>query len=589
MADKKLDQIIKTSELAFQEGDRRKGNSLVKRVLQTDFTYPAAWELLYKTYGAEMGYEEFKRGFAAKFFPEQAHLLDQPVSQIEPKPSFLSRIVSFFRGLMGKNSEKPLQPVKSAGVTPTTLTSKPQTRVSLHPTPPKPPPTTGTSSSQATARRFHAPPSKPQTPHIGPAPGHTDPTGSSVIPAGSSKTIRVLVVDDVAQTRDTIIRALRFQDNIDVVDMATNGRQGIELAREYRPDVVVMDVNMPDMDGIQATRHIKNEIPETEIIILTVQDDVDYMRQAMMSGARDFLTKPPLIEDLITAVERAGDIAHRQQEKASVALAATQAATATYASGGRIITLYSAKGGAGCTTLASNLAASLHSEDTPVIIVDGDLQFGDVPVYFNIQSQHTVIDLAERADALDLDLVNEVTAEHSSGIRLLAPSKPEYAERVNADQFAKMLDYLSAVFTYIIVDTAHHINDLTLAVLERSDLIVMVTTQDIPSIARTRRFLDLAALLDIDQRRLMPVLNKYSKQVGITAEKVGETLRNEVLAVIPDDRRVVLPSVNRGVPLTLAPDKQPQPVTIALGEFAETVQRRLAELAEMEISLEESG
>jgi len=88
------------------------------------------------------------------------------------------------------------------------------------------------------------------------------------------------VVDDITQTRETVIRSLRFQDDIDVIGTATNGIQAIQTAKQLQPDVIVMDVNMPDMDGITATAAIKRDVPATEIIILTVQDDVDYLRKS---------------------------------------------------------------------------------------------------------------------------------------------------------------------------------------------------------------------------------------------------------------------------------------------------------------------
>ncbi len=121
------------------------------------------------------------------------------------------------------------------------------------------------------------------------------------------------MVDDIAQTRETVIRTLRFQENIEVEGTAMNGVQAIELVKELKPEVVIMDVNMPDMDGITATGIIKREVPYAQVIILTVQDDVDYIRRAMNAGARDFLAKPPVIEELVAAVERAAEFSRREK------------------------------------------------------------------------------------------------------------------------------------------------------------------------------------------------------------------------------------------------------------------------------------
>ena len=133
----------------------------------------------------------------------------------------------------------------------------------------------------------------------------------------SGEKYRVLVVDDISETRENIIRSLLFNDNIEVVGTAANGYQAIELAKKLKPEVVIMDVNMPDMDGIHATATIRREVPSAQVIILTIQDDLDYMRNAMLAGARDFLTKPPMIDELNAAVQRAAIYSRQELEKTS--------------------------------------------------------------------------------------------------------------------------------------------------------------------------------------------------------------------------------------------------------------------------------
>src|SRR3970282_1029880 len=111
--------------------------------------------------------------------------------------------------------------------------------------------------------------------------------------------IKVLIVDVIAQTRENIRKLLQFESDIDVVGMARTGKEGIQLAREAKPNVVLMDINMPDMDGTQATEFIVKEVPSAQIVIVSVQSDTDYLRRAMLAGARDFLPKPPSADELI--------------------------------------------------------------------------------------------------------------------------------------------------------------------------------------------------------------------------------------------------------------------------------------------------
>ncbi|RPH55974.1 MAG: response regulator, partial [Chloroflexi bacterium] len=136
---------------------------------------------------------------------------------------------------------------------------------------------------------------------------------------------RVLVVDDIAETRENVRKLLQFEADIEVAGAARSGREAIQLTEELKPDVVLMDINMPDMDGITATEMIRQRNMVAQIIILSVQGDPNYMRRAMLAGARDFLTKPPMADELISAVRRAGEMA-RQERAKSVQVAAASAA-----------------------------------------------------------------------------------------------------------------------------------------------------------------------------------------------------------------------------------------------------------------------
>ncbi len=398
--------------------------------------------------------------------------------------------------------------------------------------------------------------------------------------------IRVLIVDDVAETRENVRKLLQFESDVEVVGAARSGKEGIQLAQELDPDVILMDINMPDIDGISATESIRQKSPYIQIVILSVQGDQNYMRRAMLAGARDFLTKPPSGDELTSAVRRAGEMARVERNKTAQARVAPvvtgglpiSASAMIGLSQGKIITVYSPKGGTGCTTLAVNLAIALHNEDTRVVLVDGNLQFGDVAVFVNEQGKNTILDIAPRVDELDPDVVEEIMIKHEpSGIRILAsPQRPEQAEKVSADQFSKVLNYLRRLYAYVVVDTAPILTDVTLSAIDSSDAIVLVTTQDIPAIKNARLFLDLLQTMGVDREHIVFTMNKFDKRIAITPERVGENLKQEIRAVIPLDERVVIPAVNRGVPFIL--DNKAQPVGRGVFGLAEAVRTQLASI-----------
>ena len=400
---------------------------------------------------------------------------------------------------------------------------------------------------------------------------------------------RVLIVDDIAETRENIRKLLQFENDMEVVGVARTGKEAIQLAHEAKPDVVLMDINMPDMDGITATEEIRQKLPSVQVVILSVQGEQSYMRRAMLVGARDFLTKPPNADELVAALRRAGKVAHEERSKATQAVPSsrigskqpTLVGALTY---GRLIMIYSPKGGTGCTTLAVNLALALHNEETRAVLVDANFQFGDVAVFLNEQGKNSVLDLVPRAEELDFDIVEEVMVKHAAtGLHILtAPPRPEQAEKIRADQLGKVLHFLRQMYAYIIVDTSSYLNDCVLTILDASDLVVLVTTQDIPSIKDSRLFLDLLHTMGVPPEKIAFVMNRYDKRVSITPEKVSENLKQDIVSVIPLDERVVIPAVNRGVPFVL--ENKTQPAARGIFTLAEMVRSKLVSQEQMETS-----
>lgn len=399
--------------------------------------------------------------------------------------------------------------------------------------------------------------------------------------------IRVLVVDDISETRENIRKLLQFENDIEVAGTARSGKEGIQLAGELDPDVVLMDINMPDVDGITATEEVRRKSPYIQIVILSVQSDQNYMRRAMLAGARDFLTKPPMGDELISAIRRAGEMAHverakdaKQQQLVASSVASGPVAMAGFGSGqkGKIITVYSPKGGTGCTTIAVNLSIALNNEDTRAVLVDANLQFGDVAVFVNEQGKNSILDLAPRVDELDEEVVEEILIKHeASGLRVLAaPQRPEMAERVSADQFSKVLQYLQRMYSYVIVDTSPILTDVILSTIDASDIIVLVTTQEIPAIKNARLFLDLVQTMGISKSHVVFAMNRYDKRIAITPERISENLKHEVAASIPLDEKVAITAVNRGIPFML--DNKSQLIGKGILALAEAVRSRLSVL-----------
>ncbi|MFP3852859.1 MAG: response regulator [Anaerolineales bacterium] len=395
--------------------------------------------------------------------------------------------------------------------------------------------------------------------------------------------IRVLVVDDIAETRENIRKLLQFETDIEVVGAARSGEEALQIGEDLEPDVVLMDINMPDMDGIAVTEALLRDVPYAQVVMLSVQSEADYMRRAMLAGARDFIAKPPSGEELIRTIRVVGERAKEQKEKLAkpvqpvVVPGTGQLGDGTGALEGKLLAVYSPKGGVGCTMLATNLALGLHTSETPAVIVDASLQFGDVSVFMNLQVKNSIVDLAARADELDADYVDGVLMTHDSGLKVLAaPPRPEMADEIQADQVRRVLQFLKQNFAYTIVDTSSDMDDVTLAVLDAADLLVVVATPDIPAIKDSRLLFDLLSVLEFPRERIFFVLNKMERKTGISAEAVSENLKRQVEGKIPSDEQVVASSINKGVPLILG-DKGKVPARNLLDLLGTIRQRLVAE------------
>jgi DNA-binding NarL/FixJ family response regulator len=120
-----------------------------------------------------------------------------------------------------------------------------------------------------------------------------------------SRKIRVLIVDDHSIVREGVRMILTGQDDFEVVGEASNGREGVDLARKMNPDVVVMDISMPDMNGIEATAKIRGEMPKVEVLGLTMHEEHSYVFELLKAGAAGYVLKRAASEDLVNAVRAA--------------------------------------------------------------------------------------------------------------------------------------------------------------------------------------------------------------------------------------------------------------------------------------------
>jgi pilus assembly protein CpaE len=374
--------------------------------------------------------------------------------------------------------------------------------------------------------------------------------------------IRVLVVDDIPETRDHLTKLLGFESDIDVVGSAASGREALEMATRLSPDVVLMDINMPDMDGIAATEQLGAAAPAAAVVMMSVQGEADYLRRSMLAGAREFLVKPFSSDELTASIRQVSARERDKQSRMAVtAVAAASGPVSTITLSGEpgepglIVAVFSPKGGVGRTTIAVNLAVAAATElGKKVVIMDGSFQFGDVGVLLNLNPKSkSIADLIPELDAGELDSIDTFLVNHTAGIRvLLAPPSPETAEMITAAGVKKVLERLRADHDLVVVDCTSYFNDTTLAILDAADVILTMLSLEITSVKNMRLFLEVAEQLGYESGKVRLVLNRADSALGIRVADVEHSIGRKIDETIVSDGRSVVYALNRGVPFFLS-------------------------------------
>jgi pilus assembly protein CpaE len=365
--------------------------------------------------------------------------------------------------------------------------------------------------------------------------------------------IRVLIVDDIPETRDHLTKLLGFETDIEVVGTAGSGPEAIEAASNVSPDVILMDINMPGMDGITATEQISSKAPAASVIMMSVQGEADYLRRSMLAGAREFLVKPFSSDELTTSIRQVYQRERDKLDRIAERVPAAAAAAARPETDGRIVAVYSPKGGVGRSTIAVNLAIAMHDLGKRVVLVDGSLQFGDVGVMLNLNPKNkSLADLVPEMASGEADSVDSALVTHSSGIEvLLAPPTAETSELVPPPYLRRLLEKLRESHDIVVVDAWPWFNEITLAMLDVADVILAVLTLEITNIKDIRQFLELAQQLGYEDHKVRLVLNRSDSALGIRPADVEQSIGRKIDYSIVSDGRSVVYALNRGVPFVI--------------------------------------
>jgi pilus assembly protein CpaE len=346
-----------------------------------------------------------------------------------------------------------------------------------------------------------------------------------------NKTI-VLIVGADPGVEANLRRAL--QGMAQIVSSPVRPEQVADEFRRVRPGVVLVAVSPQTPQNFG---YIYNVTAAGGVVVVVSQSkDSDLILRAMRSGAREFVMDSD-----------ADEIQMAVRAQAKVPEIATE---------GSVITVFPAKGGVGATTIATNLAGALQRQGLRVCLVDLDLHLGDVTSFMDIASTYTISEILSNLSRLDRDLLETSITKHSSGVAVLAQNdRMEDSEQIAAADVGKLLGVLRKHYDRVIVDGVRGFDEMSLAVLDASQMVLMVLTQDVPAVRNGQRCLELFGRLGYDQHKIKLILNRYLKASKITLEVVAETLKIQVAHTISNDFVSIIDAINRGVLLMEAAPK----------------------------------
>ncbi len=358
------------------------------------------------------------------------------------------------------------------------------------------------------------------------------------------KKIKLLLADDNEYTRTSIRQLLELDDAVDIVDEACNGLEVMEKVEALNPEIVLMDVNMPIMDGIETTRELTIKYPQVAVVLISINDEIQNFRQAMLAGAKEYLVKPLSAEELNQAIHQVTEIIREASDNQQVEVPPSL----NRAENHKIVTVFGTKGGVGKSVVCTNLAVcAAQKYRGKVGLIDLDVQFGDLSIMMNVNPRMTIAELMQEGEKPSPDILENYLYERNGVHLLSAPNKPELSELVVARGVKEILNISRSMFTYTFVDTPSFVDEITLTALEEADIILLMISLDLPTIKNVKKGIDILRTLQLLSRTRL-ILNRSSGIAGLEPRDVERVLDMKIKAEVPSDGKLVVSSLNQGIP-----------------------------------------
>ena len=368
--------------------------------------------------------------------------------------------------------------------------------------------------------------------------------------------LRIFVALEPSLDSGTIRGAFPAGVPVRLVSLAdAHDRSAVEL--QEAADLVVVGCAEEREEALELIGNAARQRGDRPVVALYSGTPNGFLERAFEAGADDLITLPQSSSQLAFAFEKA--------------LARRRGSASTASDRGRLVTVLGPKGGTGKTLTSCNVAVALALAGSSTVIVDLDLQFGDVGLALGLKPERTIYDLVVSGGSLDGDKVDSFLAEHPSGARaLLAPLRPDQAAAVKVSFLREVLEILRSRYDVVVVDTPPAFSPEVIAAVDNSSELCVVGMLDALSLKDTKIGLETLGEMGYDPRAITLVLNRADSSVGITPLDVEQLLGRAPDVLVGSDRAIPRALTN-GQPIVVA-----EPKSKAARSYAALAERYLA-------------
>lgn len=357
--------------------------------------------------------------------------------------------------------------------------------------------------------------------------------------------VRLALVDPNDATRSALKSLMLGIDTVWLEAESSRYDFFLDVVTQTRPDIALITLDSDPAKGMSLVAKISQELPECHVLVISSSTEGSLILQAMRNGAKEFLSLPLKLEDVLSALERIRQTQFSRTGEGQVRSC-------------QVISVAGASGGVGCTSLAVNLACVLaRSEQNSVVVIDLDFALGDSDVWLDIIPDYTIQDVAENITRLDYSLLKRSLTRHDCGVFLLP--RPVHLDdnlKITAEQLRRVIALLKSTFTHLVIDVSKSFGALDMAALEVSETVLLVTQLDLPCLRNVVRLMQYFEHTEGLTNKIRIVVNRVGlEDTQISLNKALETIGREISYQIPNDFATMVEARNNGVPLIMQAPK----------------------------------